>query len=67
MPDANPPFLSVILPVYNGARFLPRAFESVRRQTFPRWELIAVDDGSTDDSVAVLNRLAAEEPRLRAG
>lgn len=59
------PFVSVILPVFNGARFLSRAVESVRRQHFTRWELLAVDDGSTDDSLALLNRLAAEEPRLR--
>src|SRR5262245_37047415 len=65
MSDTEPLFLSVILPVYNGARFLPRAVESVRRQPFARWELLAVDDGSTDDSLALLTDLAAQEPQLR--
>jgi FkbM family methyltransferase len=59
------PFLSVIMPVYNGARFLERAVASARRQGYALWELIAVDDGSTDASLAVLRRLAAEDPRLR--
>lgn len=63
MPDS--PCISVIMPVYNGAAFLERSIGSVRRQTFPDWELLAVDDGSTDDSYARLCRFAAAEPRIR--
>jgi glycosyltransferase involved in cell wall biosynthesis len=57
------PLFSVIIPNYNYARFLPRAIDSVLHQTMTDWELIVVDDGSKDDSRAVLtsygNRLQA--------
>jgi glycosyltransferase involved in cell wall biosynthesis len=41
--------VSIVLPVYNQANFLAEAIEGVLRQTYPHWELIVVDDGSTDD------------------
>jgi cellulose synthase/poly-beta-1,6-N-acetylglucosamine synthase-like glycosyltransferase len=44
------PKVSIILPTYNRAKFLPQAFESIRSQQFSDWELIVVDDGSTDDT-----------------
>jgi glycosyltransferase involved in cell wall biosynthesis len=43
--------ISVMMPVWNGARFMDRAIASVVAQTSPKWELLIVDDGSTDDSV----------------
>jgi glycosyltransferase involved in cell wall biosynthesis len=43
--------ISVLMPVWNGARFMDRAIASVVAQTVPEWELLIVDDGSTDDSV----------------
>ena len=46
--------ISIILPVYNRAATLPRCVRSVLAQTFTDWELIAVDDGSADDSIAVV-------------
>ena len=42
--------ISIIMPVYNSAKYLRKAIDSVCRQTFKLWELILVDDGSTDDS-----------------
>ena len=48
--------LSVVLPVFNGASYLAAAIDSVLAQTRPADELIAVDDGSTDDSPAILAR-----------
>ena len=57
--------VSVIMPVYDGADLVGRAVASVLAQTFPDWELLAVDDGSSDDSAVVLNRFAAEDPRVR--
>jgi FkbM family methyltransferase len=65
MPDAAAPAFSVILPVYNGTPFLRRAVASLRRQTFPDWELLAVDDGSSDGSAGLLDDLAAADPRIR--
>jgi glycosyltransferase involved in cell wall biosynthesis len=47
--------ISVILPTYNRASFLPGAIESVQRQTFQDFELIIIDDGSTDDTHSVVN------------
>ena len=57
------PVVTIILPVFNRAATLRRCVESVRAQTFADWELIAVDDASTDDSIAVLESFG--DPRIR--
>jgi teichuronic acid biosynthesis glycosyltransferase TuaG len=59
------PAVSVITPVWNGAACLAEAVASVRAQTYPDWEMLIVDDGSTDGSRALAERLAALEPRIR--
>jgi len=59
------PEVSVVMPVFNSAAAALRAIESVRRQTLRQWELIVVDDGSTDQTPETLRRLGAEDPRLR--
>jgi glycosyltransferase involved in cell wall biosynthesis len=58
------PFVSVCVPTYNRARFLPDALDSVLRQPFADFEIVVVDDGSTDDTPAVIARYA--DPRVRA-
>jgi len=50
----NSPRISVILPVFNRAATIRRCLDSVRSQTFSDWELVAVDDASSDDSAAVI-------------
>lgn len=57
------PIISVILPTWNRAVLLREAINSVRWQTFREWELLVIDDGSTDDTPAML--AALDEPRLR--
>jgi glycosyltransferase involved in cell wall biosynthesis len=60
------PRVSVVLCVHNGARFLERAVESIRQQTFEDFELVLINDGSTDESTAIVDRLAAADHRIRA-
>ncbi len=57
------PKVSVIIPVYNGAEFLQQSIQSILDQTFSDFELIVIDDGSTDDSMTVAH--AFHDPRMR--
>lgn len=59
------PRVSVLLPAFNALATLPRAVATIRAQTFTDWELLAVDDGSTDRTVEWLRTQAAQEPRLK--
>lgn len=52
--------VSIILPTYNRAPFLANAVRSIRQQTWVNWELIVVDDGSTDDSLLILKHLLGD-------
>jgi glycosyltransferase involved in cell wall biosynthesis len=62
--DRTLPLVSIIVPIHNRASRLMQAVESVRLQTYPRWELVLVDDGSTDHSGDVIASLAAEDERI---
>ena len=56
----RPDLVSVVLPTYNQGRYLPGAIESILQQRYENLELIVIDDGSTDDTSAVLERYAAD-------
>ncbi|MET4699513.1 glycosyltransferase involved in cell wall biosynthesis [Constrictibacter sp. MBR-5] len=62
---AASPLVSVVMPVRNGAAFVDDAVASVLAQTHQRLELIVVDDGSTDDTAAIVERWAARDGRVR--
>lgn len=62
--DGNMPRVSVLIPTYNRAQFIPRAIESVLSQDFDDLELIVVDDGSTDNTADVILEIAARDPRV---
>jgi glycosyltransferase involved in cell wall biosynthesis len=58
--------VSVLMGVFNEEDSLPRTLESIRDQTYTDWELLVIDDASTDGTRAVLDRFASVEPRLTA-
>ena len=57
--------VSVIIPTYNRAYSLGAAIGSLQRQTYPDWEALVIDDGSTDDTAAVIMRMQAEDSRIK--
>ncbi|WP_392756350.1 glycosyltransferase family 2 protein [Streptomyces sp. LN590] len=65
MPHGSDPVVSVVIPCHDYARYLPEAVSSVLAQTFRDWELVIVDDGSTDDTVEVTQGLIARHPDRR--
>ena len=61
----NDPLVSVILPAHNCEAFVEMAVRSVMEQTYRHWELLAIDDGSTDATCEIIRRLADEDERIR--
>lgn len=59
------PAISVVMSVYNGEKYAPEAVESILAQTFRDFELIIIDDGSTDGTKALLENYATRDPRVR--
>ncbi len=59
------PLVSIILTTYNGSKYLPQQMDSLLAQTYPNIEIVALDDGSTDDTVDILRRYAAKHPRMQ--
>ncbi len=59
------PLVSVIMPVFNGEKYLSEAIESILTQTYTNFELLIVDDGSTDASAAIIRDYAERDSRIR--
>ena len=57
-------FFSVIIPVYNGGKFIQRALQSVKSQTYKNYEIIVVDNSSTDNTSSLLKRFVNDNPKL---
>ncbi|WP_078555868.1 glycosyltransferase family 2 protein [Bacillus alkalicellulosilyticus] len=62
---ANNDLVSIITPTFNSARFIQETIESVINQTYPYWELIIVDDGSTDDTINLIARYQEKDSRIK--
>ena len=63
--SSDAPHVCVMMPAYNAARDVETAIESVLGQDYPAFDLLVVDDGSTDGTLEVLARFAAKDPRVR--
>lgn len=64
--NQTPPEISIIVPVRNVEKYLPKCLDSIESQTFKNWECILVDDGSTDRSGEICDKRAARDDRFRA-
>ena len=56
--------ISIVIPVYNSAPYLPQCIDSLLNQTYKNIEVVCVDDGSRDDSLCILNEFAAKDERI---
>lgn len=59
------PKISIVIPVYNSAKYLRECLDSICSQSFEDWEIVAVDDGSPDESPVILDDYAARDKRIR--
>lgn len=59
------PLVSIIVPIYNSEKYLPKCIESIRRQTYKNIEIILVNDGSTDNSSKIIHGFAKEDSRIK--
>ncbi len=64
MNNLSQPLVSVVIPSYNHAHFLPRALQSVQRQEWKNWEMLVVDNGSVDGTDEVLKAWQGERLRV---
>lgn len=65
MMNVNSPKVSIIVPVYNVEKYLHRCVDSILLQTFTDFELLLIDDGSTDKSVDICDKYALKDSRIR--
>lgn len=60
----NSPLISIVMPAYNASKFIEAAVSSVKAQTYENWELIIVDDRSSDDTPAMIDAMQSEKIRV---
>lgn len=63
--ETKQPYFSIVMPAYNAGRYVGETLRSIAAQNFGDYEIVAVDDGSTDDTLRQLHEYAEREPRLR--
>lgn len=59
------PEVSVIIPAYNSELYIKEAINSILKQSFSRWEMIIINDGSTDDTQAIIEEFILKDPRIK--
>ena len=59
------PLVSIVVPVYNAARFMDDTIQTVLNQTYQNWELLLVDDCSSDDSVQIIQKYQKKDERIK--
>ncbi len=59
------PYFSIIMPVFNGEKYVKHAIESVRNQSFSNFELFIIDDGSKDNSAKICQSVCQIDPRIK--
>jgi GT2 family glycosyltransferase len=63
--DSNPPTISIVLPTHNGSRYIDQSITSVVNQTWQDWELVIINDASTDRTPMIIDSWAQRDPRIR--
>src|SRR5712691_9085475 len=61
----NAALVSIIMPAFNAQRYIAEAVQSVVAQSYPHWELLVVDDGSSDDTVRIAESFAQRDSRVK--
>lgn len=56
---------SIVIPIYNAEKYIEECITSIKKQNYQQWELILVDDGSTDNSLTICEKIAKSEPRIK--
>jgi len=61
----NIPLVTIVTPIYNGEKYIAETIKSVITQTYQNWEMLIVDDCSTDDSIEIVQRYEAKDERIK--
>src|SRR5689334_10193362 len=59
------PLVSIIIPCYNSEQWISESIESVLRQTYSNWEVILIDDGSSDNTVQIIQLFISKDSRIK--